>query len=105
MGVAEACWAVTNVTETWPRGATPRPRSRVAAGRSYPQPKDRGSSQEELPHTQGQGRLPRGVTPCSRSGGCMGTGGPRGATPHSRLGGAVVRQYALSKVRENQVIQ
>ena len=55
-----------------PRGATPRPRSGVEAGRSNPTPK---------------------------GGGCVGAGGPRGAIPHSRSGGAAVRRYPSSKVR------
>ena len=33
----------------WPRGATPRPRSGVVAGRSL----GRGGGQEEQPHVQG----------------------------------------------------
>ena len=33
-----------------PRGATPRPRSGVASGRSYPSSEVRGGSREELPH-------------------------------------------------------
>jgi len=37
----------------WPRGATPRPRSGVVAGRSYPLPKARGGGREEQPHVQG----------------------------------------------------
>ena len=36
-----------------PRGDTTGVRSGVAEGRSYTSPKVRGSSQEELPHTQG----------------------------------------------------
>ena len=31
---------------------------------------------EELPIAQGQGRRPRRATPCPKSGGCAGTGGP-----------------------------
>ena len=31
-------------------------------------PKVRGGSQEELPHVQGQGWMPRGAGPCPRSG-------------------------------------
>ena len=37
----------------WPRGATPCPRSGVAARRSHPTPEARGSGQEEQPHVQG----------------------------------------------------
>ena len=56
----------------WPRGATPRPRSGVAAEKS---------------------------NPMSMSSGSMGSGGPRGATPRSRSGGVEVRRYPLFKVR------
>ena len=42
------------------------------------------------------GQWPRGATPRSRSGGCVGAGGPRGATPRSRSGGAT-----LSKIRSS----
>ena len=82
----------------WPRGATPRPRSGVAAERSYHVSEVRGGVQEELPHTRGQGRWLGGATPRPRSGGYLGTGGPRGAIPHSGLGGAVVRRYSSSKI-------
>ena len=93
-----------------PRGVTSRPRSGAAAERrypasevrggderSYPASKARGGRQEELPHAlkpeakggggqeqphdRGQGRWPGGPTPCPRSHGCTGAGGPRGAIP------------------------
>ena len=64
--------AATDLAEAWPRGATPRLRSGVAAETSNPR---------------------------SRSGGCTGTGGLRGATPRSRSGGVVVMSYPSSKVR------
>ena len=35
------------------RGATPHPRSGVAAGRSYPTPEARGGGREEQRHIQG----------------------------------------------------
>ena len=38
-----------------PRGATPHPRSGVAAERSYPMSEVRGSGQEETPCERGQG--------------------------------------------------
>ena len=60
-----------------------------------------GGGQEELPHSQGQGRRPRGATPRQRRGGYTGVGGPRGATPSSRSGGAALRRYPLSKVRSS----
>ena len=40
----------------------------VAAERSSPTTKVRGGGREELPHDQGQGRRPRGATPCPKSG-------------------------------------
>ena len=42
-----------------PRGVTPRPRSEVAAGRSYSTSEVRGGSPEELPRIRGQGQHPR----------------------------------------------
>ena len=42
------CQTVT--VQEQPRGATPRPRSGMAAGRSHPASEARGSSQEEQPH-------------------------------------------------------
>ena len=68
----------------------------MAAERNYPMSEVRGSGQEDLPHVQGQGRHPRGATPCPRSGGCVGAGGLRRATPRSRSGGAT-----SSKVRSS----
>ena len=74
----------------WPRGVTTRPRSGaaaestrlrrrrngreelpqsesgVAAGRSYPTPKAKGVSREELAHARGQWWRPGGATPCPR---------------------------------------
>ena len=48
-----------------PRGVTRRPRSGAAAESARLQ--QRRSSQEELPHTQGQGFRPRRATPHPRS--------------------------------------
>ena len=36
-----------------PRGATPRPRPGVVAGRSHPTPEARGGGREDQPHLQG----------------------------------------------------
>ena len=71
------CQAVT--AQEWPRGATVHPRSGAAAKRSYPASEVRGNGGEEIPRGRGQGRRPEGATPCPRSGGCLGTGGPRRA--------------------------
>ena len=57
-----------------PRGATPHPRSGVAAEMSNPRQK---------------------------SGGCPGAGEPRGATERSRTGGVAKRWYPSSKVRSS----
>ena len=53
----------------WPRGATPRPRPRTAAGRSYPAYEVRGDGREELPCIRGQGQ-------CSRPGVAAGRSNP-----------------------------
>ena len=39
--------------QEWSRGATPHPRPRAAARRSYPMPEVRVSGWEDLPHEQG----------------------------------------------------
>ena len=39
------------------------------------------SGREEPPRARGQGQQLGRATPCPRSGGCMGAGGPRGAIP------------------------
>ena len=59
------------------------------------------NSREELPHTRGQERRLRGVTPYQSRGGCVGAGGPRGATPCWRSGGAAMRRCPSSKVRNS----
>ena len=53
------------------------PEARGSAGRSHLMPKVRGSVREELPRIRGQGRQPGGATPCPRSGGYAGAGGPK----------------------------
>ena len=50
----------------WPRGVTPRPRSRAAAESARLQRRRNGG--EELPHVRGEGRRPRGATPHPRPG-------------------------------------
>ena len=72
---------LTQVQGRQRRGATPWPRSGVAAESTRLH--WRRSGREELPHIRGQG--PR----------------PRGATPRSRSGGAAVRRYPSSKVRSS----
>ena len=95
-----------------PRGATQCLRSGAMARGSYPMSKVRDSSRDcqavtaqEQPRratqTRGQGLRPGGATPCPRSGGCAGAGGPRGAIPCSRSGGVAVRRHPSSKVRSS----
>ena len=98
--------------EQRPKGATHRPRSGAAAESArlrqcrssqeeLLQSKLRGGGQEELTPARGQGWWLRGATPCPRSSGCTGAGGPRRAFPRSRSGGAAVRRYPSSKVRSS----
>ena len=89
-GSSRKCQAVT-VQVRW-RGATPHPRSGAAAERSYPLPKARGCSPEDLPHAQGQGPWPEGATLPPSSRGCVGAGGPTGVIQRSRSEGAAVRR-------------
>ena len=83
-----------------PRGVTPRPKSGVVAesarlrrrrngGEEPPKSEVRGSSREELPRVQGQGRRPRGATPRPRSGRVA----TRGVTPCPRSGAVAGRSY------------
>ena len=75
-----------------PRGVTLRPRSGAAAGRSYPTPEAKGSSQVEKPHARGQGR--RWEEPPHAQG--QGRQ-PGGATPHPRPGTAARWSNPMSK--------
>ena len=68
-----------------------------------PHARGQGSCRDELSHARGQGLWPRGATPCPRSSGCVGAGGPRGATSRSRSGGAAVRRYNSVIIREMQI--
>ena len=101
----------------WPR--VPGSDGAGTAERSYPVPEAKGGGWEEPPrvHDQGQGWRPRGptpplrpgavaggATPCPRSGGCAGAGGPRGAIPRWRSGRVVVRRHPSSKVRSSGCI-
>ena len=72
-----------------------------------------------MPHARGQGRQPRGATPCPRSGGWRAErnystfkvrrGGSedipliQGKEQQLRFAGAAVKKYPTSKVRETQV--
>ena len=80
-------------------------RSGPAAERSYPTSKVRSSSQEELPHVQGQEQQPRGVTPCPRSGVAGQEEIPhiQGKEQRLHFAGAAIKRYPTSKVRETQV--
>ena len=55
-GTARRARAAATARRAWPRGATPRPRSRAEAWRT---PFPRGRSEEELPHIRGLGQRPR----------------------------------------------
>ena len=100
----------------WQRGATPRLRSGVAAGRRYPMSEVRGSGPECQAATaqeQLRGATPRprsGAearrTPCPRGGGqeelphVQGQGRrPGDATASLRSGAAAERHYPVSKIR------
>ena len=80
------CQAAT--VQERPRGATPRPRSGAAAGRSHPTTEARGG-------TQGQGRQPEGATPRQRPG-----QRPRAATRCPRPVAAAWRGNPTLKVRK-----
>ena len=56
--------AAATANIAWLRGATPRPRTGVEAGKT---PCPRGGSQEELPHIEGKGQWPR-VPDCNSTG-------------------------------------
>ena len=58
----------TNHTEAWLRGATPRPKSGVAAERNYPMSEVMGGGWRELPHPRGQGWWPGRATSCPKTG-------------------------------------
>ena len=51
-GSSRECQAA--MVQEGPRGATPHPRSKAAAGRRHPVPKARGGGLEELSHIEGQ---------------------------------------------------
>ena len=60
----------------------PMPKARVGGWEELPHtptPEARGGGRVELTHAQDKGWWPEGPTQHSRSGGCMGAGGPRGA--------------------------
>ena len=101
------------------RGATPHPRSGVAAERrypasevrgsderSYPASEVRGGGQEEQPHARDQGRWPGGPTPRPRKvrkGGGEEIPLVQGKEQWMRFAGAAVKRYPTPKVRETQV--
>ena len=60
-GGGRECQTVT--AQEQPRGATPRPRSGSAAGRSNPTPEARVGGREELPQVQGvvAAKVPEGL--------------------------------------------
>ena len=111
-GTARRARAAATARRAWPRGATPRPRSRAEAWRT---PFPRGGSEEELPHIRGLGQRPRvpggdGAVRAGRSfpASAVGGGGreelplvrgqgrrPGGAAPRPRPGAAAGRSYPV----------
>ena len=85
---------ILSLPQVWPRGATPSPRSRVVAKRSYPTSKVRGSIQDELSHVQGQGWRPSQATTHQRLGRWL-----REATTRPRSGEAANSSNPTSKER------
>ena len=77
--------------QEWPRGATPRPRSGVAAERSYPTSKER--------RLCGRRRAERSYSTFKvRKGDLV-----QGKEQRLHFAGAAVKRYPTSKVRETQV--
>ena len=115
-GTARRARAAATARRAWPRGATPRPRSRAEAWRT---PFPRGGSEEELPHIRGLGQRPRvpggdGAVRAGRSfpASAVGGGGreelplvggqgrrPGGAAPRPRPGAAAGRSFPASEAR------
>ena len=111
-GTARRARAAATARRAWPRGATPRPRSRAEAWRT---PFPRGGSEEELPHIRGLGQRPRvpggdGAVRAGRSfpASAVGGGGreelplvggqgrrPGGVSPRPRPGAAAGRSYPV----------
>ena len=88
--------AVTDLAEVQPRGATPRPRSGVAAERRNPMSKERwlcGLRRAERTYSMfkvrrgGQEEIPL----------------VQGKKQHLHFAGAAVKRYTTSKVRETQL--
>ena len=90
-------------------GATPRLRSRVAARKSNPTPKARGSGREEQPHIQGAvaAQAQEGLEESSHTEGQEGRQEEipliQGKEQRLCFAGAAVKRYPTTKVRETQV--
>ena len=69
------------------------------AKRSYPTSDVRGCGLEELPHTRGQGRRPRGATQCLRSGAEAERSYPMSKEQQLRRRRRANRSYSTFKVR------
>ena len=93
--------------EWQPREASPRPRSRAGAEKSYHTPEGRSSGQEELPHLQGAAaaghkRAERSYhTPEVRGSGLEKL--VQGKEQQLHFAGAAVKRYPTSELRETQV--
>ena len=99
--------AVT-VQERWQRGASPRPRSGVAAERNHPSPEVRGPAREEPLQLRGAAAARRRAersysTFKVRRGGGEKIPLVQGEGKRLRFAGAAVKRYPMSKVRETQV--
>ena len=101
-GSGRECQAVTVQKQRSGAAKKSHPVSKVRGGpEESTRIRGRGGGLEEKPHARGQGRWQGGGTPCPRSRGCTGTGGPRGAIPCWKSGRVAVRRYPSSKVRNS----
>ena len=66
---------------------------RGVAEKSSPSPKFRVGSREELPHVRGQGRWPRGTTPC------LSSGAAKRSYPKPEVRAVAKRSYPTPEVR------
>ena len=89
--------SATDLTEAWPRGATPCRRSRVADESARLQ--QRRSCREELPHIWGQGWRPGGATPHQRPGAAAGRSYPKSKEQWLHGRRRAERSYSTFKVR------
>ena len=93
--------AETDLAEAWPRGATPRPRSRAATESA--RLRWHRSGREELPHVESQGQLPKQATTHSSPGRRPGGGTTRPRSGEAAKAAAQARKaersYSTFQVR------